>query len=199
VTSTPESNLSNCRFIRTYRAPTAEYNCTILEAIQATTALPGWFPPIEVGPAQSKETLAGGAIRFNNPTKQALDEARQRFNSDQKASVILGLGSGLRHPRSLKNGMKDGLRQALDDRAQSGEETAEELSRKFENSTFYHRFSVNSGLENLSITGWMKDDIGTITAHTKAYLEKVSSSLSAVAELLVKNEGSVTLGQLSGS
>jgi hypothetical protein len=85
----------------------------------------------------------------------------------------------------------------LDDLAQSGEQTAEELSKRFENSSFYHRFSVDSGLENLSITGWNEDELGTVNAHTKVYIEKVWSSLSAVAEILVKDEGCVTFGQLS--
>jgi hypothetical protein len=152
---------------------------------------------MNVGPTRAKELLAGGTIGHNNPTKKALEEAKRLFGSDHKASLVLSLGSGRRHPKSLHNGMKDGVQRSLDDMAQSGKETAEELSKRFEKSTFYHRFSVDSGLENLSITGWAKGDIGTITTHTKVYIEKVSSSLSAVADLLVKNEGCVTLGQIS--
>jgi hypothetical protein len=91
------------------------------------------------------------------------------------------------------------LRQVLDDLAQSGEETAAELSQRFENSTFYHRFSVDSGLEDLLITGWTEEDIGKIITHTKVYIEKISSALSTVVGLLVKNQGSVTLEQLSKS
>jgi hypothetical protein len=110
------------------------------------TALPGWFPPVEVGPGHSKESLAGGAIGHNNPTKKALDEAKRLFGSEHKLSIVLSLGSGRRLSRNLQDDTKDGLRQVLNDLAQSGEETAEELSKRFDNSTFYHRYSVDSGL-----------------------------------------------------
>jgi hypothetical protein len=121
------------------------------------------------------------------------------FGPDHKASIILSLGPGHRHPQPLHNGMKDGFWHVLDDLAQSGEQTAEELSQRFESSTFYNRFSVDSGLEKVSITGWTDDELGTITSHTKVYTQKVFSSISTVADLLVKNEGCVTLGQLSRS
>jgi hypothetical protein len=75
--------------------------------------------------------------------------------------------------------------------------TAEELSRRLGNSNFYHRFSVDSGLESVSMTSWTEADQGEITSHTKTYMEKASSSLSAVVELTIKNEGLVTLGKLS--
>lgn len=81
--------------------------------------------------------------------------------------------------------------------AHSGEQIAEELSQRFENSSFYHRFSVGAGLENLSTMSWTNEDLGAITSHTKVYIEKVALSLSVTVELLVKNEGSATLGQLS--
>jgi predicted acylesterase/phospholipase RssA len=170
-----------------------------VEAIQAATALPSWFPPVKVGPIYLKESLVSGAIGFSNPTKQALDEAKRVFGSDHKVSIVLDLRSGRRHPRSLQDATKDGLRQLLDDLAQSADETAADLLQRFENSTFYHRFSVDSGLEDLSITGWTEDELGTIASHTKAYIQKVSKSISAVAELLVRNEGFTTLGQLSRS
>jgi hypothetical protein len=143
--------------------------------------------------------LAGGTRGNNNPTKKALEEAKRMFGSEHRVSIVLSLGSGSSRPITLHNGMKDEFRQILDDLAQSGEETAEELSHRFENSSFYHRFSVDLGLDNLSITEWTREDIGTTTTHTKVYIEKISLSLSAVAELLMKNEGCVTLGQLSKS
>jgi hypothetical protein len=168
-----------------------------VEAIQAATAVPSWFPPVKVGPAHSRESLVAGTVGFSNPTKQALDEAKKMFGSDHKASVVLSLGSGRRRPRSLQDGTKDGLRQPPDDLAQSADETAAELSQRFESSTFYHRLSVDSGLEDVSITGWSEDELGTITSHTRVYIQKISKSISAVAEPLVRNEGCVTLGQLS--
>jgi hypothetical protein len=170
-----------------------------VEAIQAATAVPGWFPPAKVGPTFCKESLAGGAIGYNNPTKKALEEAKRIFGPEHKASIILSLGSGRKHPQCLQSGVKDEFQQVLVDMVQSGEETARELSQRFGNSNFYHRFSVDSGLETLSITGWAEDDLGSITTHTKVYIESVWSSLSAVSDLLVKNEGCITLGQLSKS
>jgi hypothetical protein len=162
-------------------------------------AVPDWFPPVEVGPTHLKESLAGGSIGFNNPTKKALDEATRVFGTERQTSIILSFGSGRRHIRSLENITTDRLKQALDDMAQNGEEVAEELWQRFGNSNIYHRLSVDAGLENLSMTGWTDKELGAITTHTKVYIERISSSLSAVAELMVRNKGSVTLGQLSKS
>jgi hypothetical protein len=154
---------------------------------------------VKIGPTYSKESLAAGAIGFSNPAKQALDEARRMFGSNHEVSVVLSLGSGHRHPQGLHTSVGDEMRQRLDDLAQSGKKTAAELSQRFGNSGFYHRFSVDSGLENLSMTGWAEDDIGRITTHTKIYIENISLALSTVVELLVQNKGSVTFGQLSKS
>lgn len=156
-------------------------------------ALPNWFPPVKIGPIYSPESLTGGAFSFSNPTKQALDEARRTFGAEAKASIILSLGSGHRRPRSLDSATMD----LLDDMAHSGEQIEDELSERFRSANFYQRFSVSSGLENLSATSWTADDLGTITSHSKTYIEKGSSSLFATAELLTKNQGFVTLGQLS--
>jgi hypothetical protein len=135
--------------------PSAEYNCTIMEAIQAATALPDWFPPVTVGPTHLRELLTSGIIGYNNPTKKALEEAKRLFGSDRNASIVLSFGSGRRHPQGLRNDMKDGLRQVLDDLAQSGEDTAEELSKRFRKlqllspalGRFWARESVDNRME----------------------------------------------------
>jgi hypothetical protein len=164
-----------------------------MEAILAALALPTWFPPVKIGISYSSEILTSGALSFSNPTKQALDEARRTFGTDAEASIILSLGSGRRRPRSVDTAATN----VLDDMAHGGEQIAEELSQRFKNSNFYQRFSVDSGLENLSMTSWTDDDLSAITSHSKAYIERMSSSVSAAAELLMKNKGSITLGQLS--
>jgi hypothetical protein len=159
----------------------------------AAVALPTWFPPIKMGPRYYQESLTSGALGFSNPAKQALDEARQIFGSDTKASIILSIGSGRRHPRSLNGAMVD----VLDDMGHSGDQIAEELTQRFNNTNIYQRFSVDSGLESLSTKDWTEENLGAITSHSKTYIKRVVSSLSTTAEALMKNEGSVTLGQLS--
>jgi hypothetical protein len=73
--------------------------------------------------------LTGGSIGYSNPAKKALEEAERKFESDNKASIVLSLGSGRRLPQSIYDDMKDGLWQILDDMVQSGEQTARELRR----------------------------------------------------------------------
>jgi hypothetical protein len=165
-----------------------------MEAVLAAVALPIWFPPVKIGPPYSSQTLTGGALSFSNPAKQALDESGRVFGDDTKISIILSFGSGRRRPRSL-----DIATDLLDDIAHTGEMVGEELSQRFRNSNFHQRFSVDCGLESLLATSWTDDDLGAITDHSKSYIEKISHSISVASELLMNNEGSVSLGQLSES
>lgn len=197
ITVIPASNLSNCRLLRTYRAASPEYNCTIVEAALAAMAHPAWFPAVKIGPNYCKETLIGGNAGFNNPTKNALEEAKRVFGVEQRVSVVISLGSGQKPPQSLVNPAIKELQESLGEMALNGGGVDEELGRRFAKSSFYYRFSVNPAMGEITITDWDEDKLGAIVGHTKAYIEKISSPLSVVVDLLLKAEGSAILGQLS--
>lgn len=120
VTSIPTSNLAYCRIIRTYRTPSVEYNCTIMEAALATMALPSWFPRVKSGSVYSPESPMSGSIGSSNLTKKALVEANRIFGSESRFSVIISLGPE-RRSQNINGATTETLRKALDEMAHSGD------------------------------------------------------------------------------
>src|SRR5258706_16135266 len=91
IASTPR-NLSSPTLFRTYVSPRhASYNCTIVEAIRATTAEDPFFPSIEIG--DIKETFISVGSGINSPVKAVLEEAMSIF-PNQRISCVLSIGSG---------------------------------------------------------------------------------------------------------
>jgi hypothetical protein len=64
-----------------------------VEAIRATTAEDPFFPSIDIGDANVKETFIHGGSRINNPVKAVLEEAVSIFPG-QSISCVLSIGSG---------------------------------------------------------------------------------------------------------
>lgn len=162
----------------------------------ATMATPKWFEPVTIGPPQARETLIGGAMGFNNPTSEGLEEAKRVFGPDQPVAVILSLGSGRRETPRVESSTREGLTAALERAMMDSEKTAGEMSRRLASTSIYYRFSVDKELDNPEITGWEDGRLGSISSCTKDYNEQISSSLDAVVELLLKKKGLVTMGQI---
>jgi flagellar biosynthesis GTPase FlhF len=179
--------------------PGANSDCTIVNAVLATTALPDWFPAVTIGSIYSKEQLIGGSIGFNNPTKKALEEAARLFGSEHQVSIIISFGTGQQQTRSLTKSNTEGLQEVLSAMVQEGDSVTDDLAQRFNGSSFYHRFSVESGIGAVTITEWSESELRSITSRTKSYMERNSSSLDAVVKKLVENKGSHTLGQISES
>jgi patatin-like phospholipase/acyl hydrolase len=177
----------------------ADRNCTVFEAVQASMAIPGWFPAATIGSGIHSEDLIGGSIGFNNPTKKALEEAEKLFGQEQQVSVILSFGAGQQSTHSFDKQSTGGLQEALSAMTLEGRSVTDDLAERFAGTTFYHRFSVDSINSSLDGTGWSQDLLGKINGSTKAYMRRTASSLASVAETLVENKGSHALGQLSES
>jgi hypothetical protein len=146
----------------------------------------------------SSEELISGSVGFNNPTKKALEEATWVFGSECPVSVIISLGSGQQHIRSLTKQIVEGTQEVLRAMQREGDSVTNDLVHRFSGSSFYHRLSVDSGIDSVVMTGWSECETGAITSHTKSYMEQISPSLEALAKIMVENKASHTLGQLSG-
>src|SRR6266481_4925080 len=78
------------RLFRTYQAPKyPSPNCTIWEAIRATSAVPAFFPHIVIG----REAYVDGGMGCNNPVQQVLQEAELMF-PDRHVACIVSIGTG---------------------------------------------------------------------------------------------------------
>jgi hypothetical protein len=196
VTTVLASDLSTCQLLRTYRTPSPDYNCTIVEAILASVALPEWFPAARVGPAHYKETLVSGSIGYNNPTKKMLSEAGRIFGPDRPVSIILSFGAGQALLTSLNDNTLDAVQKTHVVMALEGANIADDLEERFTNYPAYNRFSVDAGAEMVSIAGWNQEQLGLIITHTKRYIKTMSSAVESVVGLLLENDGSQTISQL---
>ncbi|KAG6882542.1 hypothetical protein C0992_011390 [Termitomyces sp. T32_za158] len=78
VVALPSANMTP-RFFRTYEVNTSQdYNCTVVQAAHATTAVPGLFKPVSITSRGLSETFAGG-LGHSNPTDYVLREAKTIF------------------------------------------------------------------------------------------------------------------------
>ncbi|KIM27449.1 hypothetical protein M408DRAFT_48791, partial [Serendipita vermifera MAFF 305830] len=86
--------IAGCRMFRNYKSKQASYNPTIVEAVRACWATPGLFASVIIGNGPQKEEIISAVHGFNNPTPQAVQEARELYGTDRAVSALLSLGSG---------------------------------------------------------------------------------------------------------
>ncbi|KAG6898959.1 hypothetical protein C0993_002268 [Termitomyces sp. T159_Od127] len=88
VVALPSANITP-RIFRTYQVNANQsYNCTIMQAVRATTATPGLFKPVSITSGGIPETFIGAGVRYGNPTKLALDEAFTVFGPFQPVACL---------------------------------------------------------------------------------------------------------------
>ncbi|KAH8795183.1 acyl transferase/acyl hydrolase/lysophospholipase, partial [Flagelloscypha sp. PMI_526] len=165
VCAAPAYNASHPRLFRSYRSRTnASVDCMIWEAGRATTAAPGLFSPISIGPEYIGETFVSGEFGWNNPMDQLTEEAALAFK-DRHISCIINIGSGHPGHLTLSNGLSDLFsRIALD-----CERVAERMERRFgEVPHLYKRLSVEQGMQKLDVK---LVNLHEVVAHTQSYLQ----------------------------
>ncbi|KAH8834483.1 hypothetical protein DL96DRAFT_1810742 [Flagelloscypha sp. PMI_526] len=165
VCAASSHNAGHPRLFRNYRSRTnPSPNCTVCEAIRATTALPGLFNPIAIRDGQLSESFVGGELRWNNPTDELTREAAREFTGRHVACIV-SIGSG--HPGHLS--LSDGLVNLFPRIALDCERLADDMERRFGNTpNVFCRLSVEQGLENLAID---LSNLDALVSHTYSYLQ----------------------------
>ena len=184
------NNLSFPTLFRAYVPPRhASYNCTIVEAIRATTAEEPFFPRIDIGDANAKETFIHGGSRINNPVKALLEEAVEIFPG-RPASCVLSIGSGAQGTTGFEatsiTELAKVLKKVIGDGESISDEIAKELSYK---EVFYCRLNVDHGLDNIGFRDWEK--LGVVKTHTRKYLElyDVTQKVDRLVQILNRRVG----------
>lgn len=65
----------------------------IWEACRATSAMPSYFEPIDIGDKGVQETFVDGGLGYNNPVEQVVEEARLLFPG-RKVACVVSIGTG---------------------------------------------------------------------------------------------------------
>ncbi|KAH8813708.1 hypothetical protein DL96DRAFT_1757614 [Flagelloscypha sp. PMI_526] len=194
VCAAPAHNASHARLFRNYRSRlNASPNYTLWEAGRATTAIPGLFSPISIGPEHIGETFVSGELGWNNPMDQLTEEAALFFK-DRHISCIINIGSGHLGHLSLSNSLS-GLfsRIALD-----CERVVERMERRFgEVPGVYRRLSVEQGMQKLDVK---LVNLHEVVAHTQSYLQRsrVARNIDSLLEDLALRPERIRAHAISG-
>lgn len=186
-------NVPRTRLFRSYSTKEiSEHDCTIWEAVRATSAAPTYFSSIKIGPESRKEDFIDGGVGSNNPINELHEEAARLFPKSQEVACIVSLGTGVRNtiqveqahlldkivlPRNIIKGFK---KLALD-----SERNAKMMGQKYaQTQGLYFRLSVEKGLEKIRLADWEK--MAEVRTHTLAYLDdpEISPKVDGIARAL---------------
>jgi predicted acylesterase/phospholipase RssA len=145
-------------------------DCTIIEALRATFAIPGLFKPTMVAePGGIKVSYVG--LGSFNPTALLLDEAALVY-PDGHITCVTSIGAG----QVQTAGMSSvgyfwciQLMCATSKTATDSERTAQEMSVRFQDTPgIYFRLSVDQGMQTIGMADWKR--ISEAAVHARTYL-----------------------------
>ncbi|KAG5634733.1 hypothetical protein H0H81_000956 [Sphagnurus paluster] len=203
VAAIPAVSMGQPRLFRSYKVEANQsFNCTVVEAVRATTAAPEFFKPIYIGDLELKEQLLGASLGWGNPVELVLDEAESVFPLHHVACII-SLGSGHPGPIALQfSGLRrkvPALVDVLQKISTSCEDTAERMEKKFKHATeIYSRMSVEQGHQKISFKDWKR--LPEIKTHTLQYLQLSNTiqKVKSIAEVLHKCPKTTSIKELNG-
>ncbi|KAF8602157.1 hypothetical protein BDV93DRAFT_557669 [Ceratobasidium sp. AG-I] len=166
--------------IRTYRVSANQGpECTIVEAVRATTATPGMFKRAVIKEQGIAVSYVGGGLECNNPTDRLLADVSLVF-PNQPAACVVSIGCGQLHSGNIPDSkiydafLPSKLFPVMQTIAMDCEKTHQDLARRF---------------------GHAKDVLSEVQAHTQAYLQDVSvnASMDSATKAASLKRGLVTL------
>ena len=140
--------------------------CKIWEAARATSAASTFFEPVEIGPLG--EIFVDGALRRNNPIREADRESKDLWPGSERLIISIGTGSA---PGGAVTGSLTALAQRLKDIVTDSEQTSQDFEAENEamikNDRLF-RFNVYHGLADVGLEEHKA--VNRIAAHTNSYL-----------------------------
>ncbi|KAK0660303.1 Patatin-like protein 5 [Lasiodiplodia hormozganensis] len=189
VVSTLKNALGLPRILSTYDPN--DRQTKIWEALRATSAAPTFFEEMTFG--TPRMSYLDGGVGFNNPCAE-VDYAAKSIWEGRPIGVIVSIGTGLQTIPSVKKvanwlpfglGTDIALASALVSMATGTARVDNEMQRMYYGSpTHYYRFDVESGLADVSLEQWMKED--EMAALTEQYMRHQLQRAYKLSELIVK-------------
>lgn len=183
-------------------------DCKIWEAARATTAATMFFKEITITYNTISKRFIDGALGYNNPVEELIDEAGHILSRKRKVGAIVSLGTGTK-PKGLRSTEDVGFLalpygfsagKTLKDIAVDPEAAHRRVRDKLKAyPDTYFRFNVPGGAVEIGLEDWQK--MGVLKERTKAYLaqEEVEKEMEALVEVLLKNKQptDITIGHLT--
>jgi hypothetical protein len=153
-------------------------NCTIWEALCATTADPNIFKSISIHDSSTSTSFVGGDMGYSNPISKVLEEAALQFPGRHVACIV-SIGAGhsriINFPEGGGSGwhrIPDKVLKTMGRIATDAEREAEEMERRCSHMPdLYFQFNVKQGLQDISPSNWGWSNSSRISASTMAYLQ----------------------------
>ncbi|KAL2204191.1 FabD/lysophospholipase-like protein [Sarocladium strictum] len=165
-------------FLRSYPSTNsndlAQYT-TVWEACRATSAAPGFFDSIAVGP--NKQELIDGGLGHNNPVETVYAEARDLWGPTdsqlrRRIACLISIGTGVPKSKTLEPGLRQTLK-TLSKMVSDTQTTANRFRRdksELVSNQQYFRFNVDVGLQGIGLEEHQKQAV--IADATSTYLDR---------------------------
>lgn len=164
--------------LRNYHGEEPAANCSIWEALRATSAAPLIFDPITIVDHSGIEVeYVDGGLGMNNPVRALVDEAKSIWNpaSGFHVGSIVSIGTGQQALHTMGSTELE-LVETIKRIALDAEETAEEFAREaktleshpFFKDVKYFRFNVPHGVGDVPLEDWR--DIPRMNQATRKYM-----------------------------
>ncbi|KAF8594058.1 FabD/lysophospholipase-like protein [Ceratobasidium sp. AG-I] len=186
--------------IRTYRVSANQGpDCTIVEAVRATTATPGMFKQAQIREHGVAVPYVGGGLECNNPTDRLLADMSMVF-PERPVACVVSIGCGQHHSGSVPHAriydafLPSKLLRVTQAIATDCERTHQYLARRFEHAKdVYFRFNTEHGIQDFN-----RDDLTKlpgVQAHAQVYLQdaSVNASMNSAVEAASLRKELVTL------
>lgn len=136
------------------------YDCSVWEAVRATSAAPLFFEPITI--KESGTTFVDGGVRANNPIEHLSSEARSLWPG-RSIGCLVSLGTGIKIPKSFsakKSRLHEVLQTLADISTDAGAKAREfrdtQEGRELIRNRKYFRYSVPQGMEEVDLADFEK-------------------------------------------
>ncbi|KAG8746921.1 hypothetical protein FRC10_003092 [Ceratobasidium sp. 414] len=201
VCATSIHSVGDITLFRSYRSWRNEApDCTIIQAVRATTARPGLFKPVEIEENHIKLPFADAGLGCNNPTALMLEEVSSIF-PEREVGCVISVGTGQAQvvsiPKSRRiswNSSKDSI-MALQRIATDCEQTAQVIEKRFlDTPNIYFRFNVEQGLQDTGMAELGR--LPEIAAHARHYNQIIDSKLKRAVHAVVSADALVPAAQL---
>ncbi|KAF8596365.1 FabD/lysophospholipase-like protein [Ceratobasidium sp. AG-I] len=176
-------------------------DCTIVEAIRATTATPGLFKRAIIEENGIDIPYVGGGLECNNPTDIALREVASVF-PNRPVACVMSVGAGQLHSASIPDAriydawLPSRLIPAVQKITTDCERTHQDLARRFEHTKgAYFRFSTDQGIQDIDQYNAAK--VSEVQAHMRQYLQdaSVNGRMQDAVKAIEAGVGVVTINQ----
>ncbi|KAF8598112.1 FabD/lysophospholipase-like protein [Ceratobasidium sp. AG-I] len=169
--------------IRTYRVSANQGpDCTIVEAVRATTATPGMFKRAQIKEQGVAISYVGGGLECNNPTEKLLADISLVF-PEQPIACVVSIGCGQQHSGNVPDAnmydafLPSKLLSMMQRITTDCERTHQDLASRFEHAEgVYFRFNTEHGMQDVNQSDAMK--VSQVQAHAQVYLRDVLVSAS---------------------